>query len=166
MKGHLLGLVSKRSHYRHDLKPKVMYNTKLTAQKAASALAIKHGSYFSNYKCIYCDGYHIGKNRENKKQQSMIKEVWEVSKVALPRTRYEVLSKMMEEVGELSQEVGIVEGYQKRKAGKDGVLGESIDVIVTAIDLIHVDNPNITEEEIMNVLKVKLGKWHSYIPVK
>ena len=26
----------------------------------------KHNTHFSVYKCLYCDGYHIGKNRENK----------------------------------------------------------------------------------------------------
>ena len=26
----------------------------------------KKGVYFSNYKCVWCDGYHIGKNNENK----------------------------------------------------------------------------------------------------
>ena len=65
-KGHLLGLFSKRSHVNEGGKPKVMYNTKVTAQKAAVSLSKKRGAYFSNSKCIYCDGYHIGKNRENK----------------------------------------------------------------------------------------------------
>ena len=26
----------------------------------------KNGTYYSNYKCIWCDGYHLGRNRENK----------------------------------------------------------------------------------------------------
>lgn len=47
-------------------KPKVMYNTKPTAEKAAKKMSEKHGAYFSNYKCLWCDGYHIGKNRDNK----------------------------------------------------------------------------------------------------
>jgi len=29
----------------------------------------KHGVHFSNYKCIFCDGYHLGKNRDNKKKE-------------------------------------------------------------------------------------------------
>lgn len=47
-------------------KPKVMYNTKPTAEKAAAAMTRKRGNYFSNYKCLHCDGYHIGRNRDNK----------------------------------------------------------------------------------------------------
>ena len=26
----------------------------------------KHNTHFSYYKCLFCDGYHIGKNRDNK----------------------------------------------------------------------------------------------------
>jgi len=65
-KGHLFGLVHKRSHENYNGKPKVMYNTKASAVKAAQAMAKKRGVYFSNYKCMRCDGYHIGKNSENK----------------------------------------------------------------------------------------------------
>lgn len=47
-------------------KPKVMYNTKASATKAAEVMTKKHGVWFSNYKCLHCDGYHVGKNRDNK----------------------------------------------------------------------------------------------------
>lgn len=61
------GLFHKNSHVSASTgKPKVMYNTKETAVKVASKMSKKHDCYFSNYKCIYCDGYHIGKNRDNK----------------------------------------------------------------------------------------------------
>jgi len=65
-KGHLLGLIDKRSHLRDNGEPKVSYNTKETAQKSAKKMSEKRGVYFSNYKCLWCDGYHLGKNRENK----------------------------------------------------------------------------------------------------
>lgn len=65
-KGHVLGLFHKRSHYREDGSAKVMYNTKETANSVAVKMKEKHGTYFSNYKCLFCDGYHLGKNRENK----------------------------------------------------------------------------------------------------
>lgn len=65
-KGHLIGLCSKRSHFRDNGTAKVMYNTKITAVKSASAMMKKNGVYYSNYKCLYCDGYHIGRNSENK----------------------------------------------------------------------------------------------------
>jgi hypothetical protein len=47
-------------------KPKVMYNTKATAEKAALSMKKKHGYHYSPYKCLWCDGYHIGRNRSNK----------------------------------------------------------------------------------------------------
>ncbi len=65
-KGHLFGLISKRSHFNASGKPKVMYNTKKTAEKSAAAMMKKTGNYFSNYRCLYCSGFHIGKNSENK----------------------------------------------------------------------------------------------------
>lgn len=64
--GNALGLFSIRSHQREDGKLKVMYNTKETAQKAADSMGKKMNKHFSVYKCIYCNGYHLGKNRENK----------------------------------------------------------------------------------------------------
>ena len=66
-KGHLIGLFSKRSHLNASGLPKVKYNTKETATKVAKQMMEKHGNYFSNYKCPFCDGYHIGKNSEKKK---------------------------------------------------------------------------------------------------
>jgi hypothetical protein len=65
-KGHIYGLIHKRSHLRDNGQPKVMYNTKATAERIAKEMFGKHGKYFSNYKCVWCDGYHIGKNRDNK----------------------------------------------------------------------------------------------------
>lgn len=65
-KGHLLGLVSKRSHLRDNGDPKVMYNTRQTALRASESMKKKQNKHFSVYKCIWCDGYHLGKNRENK----------------------------------------------------------------------------------------------------
>lgn len=65
-KGHLIGLFSKRSHFRSNGEPKVTYNTKETAIKSAKKMMEKNGTYYSNYKCPWCDGYHIGRNSENK----------------------------------------------------------------------------------------------------
>ena len=66
--GNVLGLFHKRSHQREDGKIKVIYNTKETAIKSAESMMKKTGFYFCNYKCIFCDGYHIGKNRTNTKE--------------------------------------------------------------------------------------------------
>lgn len=52
----------KSSHYRSDIgKEKVSYSLK-SALKASEQMEEKTGRSFSCYKCIYCDGYHIGKN--------------------------------------------------------------------------------------------------------
>lgn len=66
MKGHLKGLFSKRAHLNSNGRPKISYGSKASATKAAEAMMKKQGIYFSNYKCVWCDGYHIGKNSENK----------------------------------------------------------------------------------------------------
>jgi hypothetical protein len=64
--GNALGLFYRRSHTREDGKPKQSFPTKESAMRAAESMKKKHGKYFSTYKCIYCDGYHLGKNRDNK----------------------------------------------------------------------------------------------------
>jgi hypothetical protein len=65
--GNAWGLFHRNSHIRFDTqKPKVVYNTKETALKSAEAMEKKKGVHFSVYKCAFCDGYHMGRNRENK----------------------------------------------------------------------------------------------------
>ena len=65
--GNAWGMFHINSHIRQDNgKLKVMYNTKETAMKAATSLEKKNGVHFSVYKCVFCDGYHLGKNRDNK----------------------------------------------------------------------------------------------------
>jgi len=64
--GNAWGMFNIRSHQRKDGTPKVMYNRKVSADKAAKQMSKKHGKHFSNYKCVFCDGYHLGKNRDNK----------------------------------------------------------------------------------------------------
>lgn len=46
-------------------------------------------------------------------------------------------------------------------AGPDGILGECIDIINCAVDLIYLDNPDITEEEITAVILKKCQKWEA-----
>lgn len=61
------GAFSINSHInQHTSQPKVMYNSVKSAQKAADSMSKKRGVHFSFYKCLFCDGYHVGKNRENK----------------------------------------------------------------------------------------------------
>lgn len=65
-KGHVLGLFHKRSHYTAKGTEKVSYGSKASAMKAVEKMGQKNGTYYSNYKCIFCDGFHLGRNRENK----------------------------------------------------------------------------------------------------
>jgi hypothetical protein len=61
------GLFHINSHIRAETQlPKVTYNTKIGANAAATSMAKKFNKHFSPYKCLHCDGYHLGKNRDNK----------------------------------------------------------------------------------------------------
>lgn len=70
--GNAWGMFSKYSHMNKDGKLKQEHPTKEKAEKAAESMEkmyIKRYNqkvHFSVYKCIYCDGWHIGKNRDNK----------------------------------------------------------------------------------------------------
>lgn len=61
-----LGLFSKNSHIiaKTGL-PKIGYNTKASSLRAAENMMKKYpDAYFSSYKCLHCDKYHIGKSRK------------------------------------------------------------------------------------------------------
>ena len=61
------GIFSRYSHTaRGSGKPKMSDPTKAVALKAAEAMGEKHGVHFSVYKCAWCDGWHVGKNAQNK----------------------------------------------------------------------------------------------------
>lgn len=51
---------------RKDGKAKDAFPTCESALKAAQRMEKKHGKHLSVYKCVFCDGFHIGKNRDNK----------------------------------------------------------------------------------------------------
>lgn len=61
------GIFSRYSHIsRRTGLPKVPYRTREAALQAAEKMGRKHGVHFSVYKCAWCDGWHVGKNRQNK----------------------------------------------------------------------------------------------------
>ncbi len=68
--GNIIGLFNKRSHLTGSGFPKVRYSTKASAEKAAKKMGEKHGVYFSNYRCMFCGGFHLGKNRAKEEYQS------------------------------------------------------------------------------------------------
>ena len=65
--GNARGMFSINSHWRGDTKKeKVRFNTKYSASKVAESMSKKHNKHFSVYRCIFCGGYHVGKNRDSK----------------------------------------------------------------------------------------------------
>lgn len=71
----------------------------------------------------------------------------------------QIMHSITEETGELATEVSISLGFKNREPGKDGVVGEAVDVIVSAVDMIYAENPDITVEEIYHLVARKCGKW-------
>lgn len=58
------GMFNINSHINQKTKtPKMMYGSIESATKASDSMIKKYGGKFRPYKCIFCDGYHIGKNR-------------------------------------------------------------------------------------------------------
>jgi hypothetical protein len=57
----ILGLFYRWSHYNKAGTEKICYSTFEKALKACSAMEKKTGNVFNAYKCLYCDGFHIGK---------------------------------------------------------------------------------------------------------
>jgi len=91
---------------------------------------------------------------------SVVKQILATSRaVSGPRSKYAVLSKAMEEMGELAQEVMIDEGDHYKPKGKDGVIGEAVDVIVCMVDMIYGMDNSITEDQIQEIVAKKLVKW-------
>jgi hypothetical protein len=52
LKGHLIGLLSKRSHFNASGIEKISYGSKTSATKAAASMMKKKGNYFSNLELI------------------------------------------------------------------------------------------------------------------
>ena len=60
----VLGLFNKNSHISSiSGQQKVMHKTQKLANKEKDRMEEKTNRAFSTYKCLYCDGYHIGKNK-------------------------------------------------------------------------------------------------------
>lgn len=79
------------------------------------------------------------------------------------RTLYSVLASVTSEVGELAQEVAIKSGQCSKDEGPDGVVGEALDVIVAALDIIAIANPDLKEIQLVEMAQRKCNKWLSKI---
>ena len=63
--GRIKALISKRSHLNANGIPKIAYGSRKSALKASKSMEKKYGNYYATYKCLYCDGFHIGKNTQS-----------------------------------------------------------------------------------------------------
>lgn len=70
-----------------------------------------------------------------------------------------IMSAVSEETGELATEIRIAAGMKPGPAGKDGVVGEAIDVILAALDIIHSELGSLDQQEIAKRAIPKLTKW-------
>jgi hypothetical protein len=55
------GIFSKHSHTKKDGVEKQKYNTEASALRAAEAMQKRYEGKFACYKCMFCDGFHVGK---------------------------------------------------------------------------------------------------------
>jgi hypothetical protein len=91
---------------------------------------------------------------------TFIGQILETSKnIVDGRSRYAVLAKATEELGELAQEVMIAASDHYKEPGKDGIIGEAIDVMVCCTDIIFSVDDTITEPQMQELLAKKLVKW-------
>ena len=90
----------------------------------------------------------------------MIKSIFSASDLIQDgRTLKDVFTYGVEEMGELATEVNIATGFSRKAPGKDGIVGEAIDVITCMIDLIHLYRPEMTEQDLKAIVNIKLQKW-------
>jgi hypothetical protein len=66
-----------------------------------------------------------------------------------PRTPADIAMHTLTELGELAQEIIIAEGRSYKDPGKDGVIGEAIDVLICAADYVMTRHPNIREDALI-----------------
>ena len=75
------------------------------------------------------------------------------------RTPKDVLMVLTEEVGELATEISIDAGFKNRLPSEDGIVGEAVDVILAALDIIKIYKPEITAEDLETIALRKCQKW-------
>jgi len=75
------------------------------------------------------------------------------------RTISDVLEHAMEELGELATENKIARGKSYKKPGKDGIVGEALDLINCALDIIYLAEPDLTPDDLIDMQYKKCVKW-------
>lgn len=108
----------------------------------------------------YAQGLEDGKRSREARSPSFIQTLFNTSKqIKDNRSQYKVLASLVEEAGEVALEVKIANGDSYKTEGLDGIIGECIDVIACALDLIWITNPQIKEVDLQNLLENKCNKW-------
>ncbi|MND95515.1 hypothetical protein D3C80_877710 [compost metagenome] len=95
-----------------------------------------------------------------------ISYILSVSQKICTYDKNQIMHAVTEETGELATEVAIDLGYKKRPASPDGVVGEAVDLIITAVDMINAQQPGITVDEIFYIVANKCNKWASKVHVR
>lgn len=76
------------------------------------------------------------------------------------RTIQTTFNHLVEEVGELSTEINIKYGISDKKSGEDGIVGEAIDICLSALDIVYQETEGkMTEAEVLALIQKKLQKW-------
>lgn len=75
------------------------------------------------------------------------------------RSEVSIFLSLSEEVGELGKEVAIATGLSNKKPDSDGVVGEAIDIILCAIDLIQKHRPEMSQLDVEAYVDIKIQKW-------
>lgn len=70
-----------------------------------------------------------------------------------------IMLSMLEEAGETATEVKISHGLKNKPQGVDGIVGEAIDTILCAMDLIHSEIGSLDNHQVKSVFELKLNKW-------
>ena len=94
---------------------------------------------------------------EGTKTNTISDVFYQCANVKNHRTPAGVMLKVQEEVGELALEVAIESGLSYKESGKDGILGEAADVIISTIDVAF--TAGHTEQELINAIHEKLKQW-------
>lgn len=69
------------------------------------------------------------------------------------RSQNDILKSMKSEVDELEEEI------KNGSIGIDGIVGENIDIIACALDSIFEFAPEITDEQLSEIMEAKCAKW-------
>lgn len=71
----------------------------------------------------------------------------------------DIMLSLMEEAGETATEIKIAKGLKSGPAGKDGIVGEAVDTILCALDVIYTELGTLDDEMLHEVFRLKLAKW-------